>query len=389
MFLYAQSVYIDPSKPLCKQLLLEKTEYIINSDIDMSGKVVVLPSGSSLVFKHGAKIKDGTIVTKSDTKVLNGCFEYTLGCNSYKTYHQRLISSPLIAESCDNVLIKNCIFKFNSNTMVMNCYSVAIYGYEQKSSRIIIEKCQFEVYGVGLFNNTQDSKIHACNFKNMYNTLAVETLYDKHPYRHPENIEISNCNFEITKSSELDISSIWISGISGLKFNRNKIEALCSPILLYCGDGNIALANIEVTGNIFKMKDYYYPQTSTTIQIVGKSYIFMDKDSLFGSNIIISNNSFKCCNNSYYFGDQKERAIGVMFVKDIIIEKNKFTGYSDGIVVFDKFKKYKSPSTSVKMYENIFKEISGNSIHIADGIKFYQIDKSSYKKVNNKIKMGN
>lgn len=353
--------------PLKEQITKNNYTYVIDDLYEANGEVVILPSYSILKFTGRGVLKNATIIAKSNTKILNGKFEYDIMCNTFQTQYGRDFHAPIIIECDSNILIKECEFKIGADKYLDNILAIAVFGYERPSRRIDIIKCTFEAYGVGFFSNTCKSSISNSLFLDMFHTMSIETLYDKKPYWFPNNIKVYCNDINVIKDVGLEVASIWFSGVSNLSFEKNKVKSLYNPIMLYCGDGNIALDNILIRNNDFIMNAVNVDKVSTTIQIVGKSFVYMDEYKQFGENVIVENNVFRCLLD--YNKRGKARAIAAMFVSDISVINNKIIGYDEGVVTFDSFRGYKQPVTDIKIYRNIFSEISDVALIVGSGIK--------------------
>lgn len=373
-------IKITSNRTLKDQFIKNDYTYIIDTIYDAKGEIVTLPLNSTLKFENRGLLRDATIIIKSYSKILNGIFEYDTRANVYKTQYKRNIHAALIVECDSNIIINNCKFIINTDKHSDNKLSIAVLGYKYPSKYINISNCTFKKYGVGFFSNTCKSSIFNSSFYDMYHALSVETLYDKKPYLAPYDIKIHSNNFDIIKNIDLRIASIWISGINKLEFSNNKIKAFYNPIMIYCGDGNISLNDVFIKNNKFTISRYILSKTNTTIQVVGKSFVFMNKHRQFGNNIIIDNNTFEFISKSQKNQNSKVRAIAAMFVSDIYVTNNIIIGYDEGIVAFDSYRGFKQKSTMIKLHNNLFSGIKDNAIIMDNSILDYKIIKNKYEK---------
>lgn len=83
----------------------ENNEFIINNKIDLEGSIVHLPASTSIVFKGGGSIKNGTVILHDN------CGVYGNNTILYAYYKIRgtIVShqSLFVAESCSNIILKD------------------------------------------------------------------------------------------------------------------------------------------------------------------------------------------------------------------------------------------------------------------------------------------
>ena len=262
-----------------KTLITQKnTVYVISDIFDLKGAVVEIPEGTTLRFTDEGEIRHGILKLSSRCRVIGGKFLFSTNDAELFLYNGQRMNSPIVAIDASDIRIEGSRFYYE--TEPNTCYPcIAIYGKELCCTNIRVKKCLFSGTGVGLYSNVEGAIITDNVFENSSQTLAVETLYDNRPYRHPKNVKFSS-NTVTSSTPNLTFPLFWLSGVEGLNISKNRIVTASDAIMLYCGDGNIAMESVTIRKNTFEIAKRKENDDSWKhcIMVRGKSFHIRRKD---------------------------------------------------------------------------------------------------------------
>jgi hypothetical protein len=230
-----------------------------------------------------------------------------------------------------------------------------------------ISNCTFDGDKVAFYSNVYESEISRCRFTNIpFTAIAIETAYDHTPWQHPHDIMICNNYIKQNLDATVDYGNVmWCSGVENLTIKNNDITLL-QGILLYCGDGNVVLKNIDVSNNrITLLADHDGSlKNMATFFLMGKSYQFIS-DKMPEQSVLIKGNYLK----QQMLGESKavqdgNIGISLLFAANVVIEDNTFDGFSVGVDVCDHFKGHYYYVNNIKLHDNIFQNIDRYIINL-------------------------
>lgn len=334
------------------QILRKNTVYVISDIIDLQGAIVAIPEGVTLQFTEGGEIRHGIVKLSSGCKVVGGIFRFSTNDANLFLYREQKMSSPIVAIDVSDIRIEGTSFFYDAapNT---GYPCITIYGKNLCCSNITVKKCQFFRTGVGVYSNVDGAIISDNIFDNSAQTLSVETLYDNRPYRHPKNVKFLR-NTVYSNIPNLTYPPFWLSGVEGLELSKNHIVTASDAIMLYCGDGNIAMERVTIRKNTFEISKRK-PGDDTwkhCIMVRGKSFPYQKEGLNFGNDIVISDNDFLSHDNSVETLGFKNRAVSITWCNDITVKNNQATGFSNFVVVADTFKGYRESVTHITISKN-------------------------------------
>lgn len=334
------------------QISKSNTVYVVSDVFDLNGAIIDIPEKVILRFTEGGGIRHGILKLSNGCTIIGGNFEFSENDALLKIYRDQKMNSPIVVVDASDITIDGARFFYDSEPN-RGYPSVAIYGKELCCTNITIKQCVFSGTGIGVYSNVDGVKIHGNEFENSTHTLSVETLYDQRPYRHPKNVVFSKNTVHNTIPN-LQYPIFWLSGVEGLEVRNNNIVTASDAIMLYCGDGNIAMERVSIRSNSFEMLKSEREDNSwkNCIMVRGKSFPYQKEDLNFGDNIVISNNVFFSHDDSVEDHNMKTRAISITWCKDITVKNNRATGFSNFVVIADVFKGYHESVTCVSISNN-------------------------------------
>ncbi len=374
---YPDLIYhvVNPHTSIDSELIKKNCFYVISSIHDLKGEILTVPEGSVLYFiSEDSGFKKGIVSLSNDCHVIGGTFSFSPGDVDYYLYPGSKMNTPLLIEDVSNVIIEQCHFNYITDED-RPAPSLVVYGNEKQCNNIIIRDNTFNVSGVGFFCDVKNSIIENNIFSNIVRALRIETLYDRKPYRSPDNITIKN-NTITGQDRALSRPLIWISGVRRVFFMNNNVNSSTDELFLYCGDGNIALDTIIVSGNSFTLRESTIVKNiyKHCISVRGKSYPYQQKGTTLGSNVIIKNNSFLSEEPCALTHSKHYRAIAVNFVKDISVNNNSSINFSSFISFSDDFKDLYERCTNVSICGNIIRSTYENAFRFSTDINSCYID---------------
>lgn len=339
-------------EPFRTQITQTNTVYVISEMFDLKGDIVELPEGATLRFMDGGGIEHGILKLSNGCKVVGGKFCFSPSDADMILYPGQKMNSPIVAIDASDITIEGTSFFYNAepNTGIP---CITVYGKERCCKNIKISHCEFNGTGIGVYSNVDGVRISENRFENSTQTLSVETLYDMRPYRHPKNVKFVN-NSVSSSVPNLTYPIFWLSGVEGLEIGNNQIATASDAIMLYCGDGNIAMDKVTIRKNTFELSKRGPDDTiwKHCIIVRGKSFPYQKEGVNFGNSITVSNNEFISQENCTETHNTKNRAISITWCNDITVKNNRATGFSSFVVIADVYKGYHESATNISISNN-------------------------------------
>lgn len=364
------------------QISKSNTVYVVSDLFDLNGAIVIIPEKVPLRFTEGGGIRHGILKLSSGCKICGGYFEFSENDALLNIYRDQKMNSPIVVVDASDITIDGAHFFYDAEPN-RGYPSVAIYGKELCCTNITIKQCAFSGTGIGVYSNVEGVKIYGNEFENSTHTLSVETLYDHRPYRHPKHVLFSKNTVHNTIPN-LQYPIFWLIGVEGLEVRNNHIVTASDAIMLYCGDGNIAMERVSIRKNSFEILKRGPEDNSWKHCIIvrGKSFPYQKEGLNFGDNIVISNNKFLSHNNSVEDHNIKTRAISITWCKDITIKNNQATGFSNFVTIADVFKGYHESVTKVSISNNRVIDTYDKPILIPEEVKNCSIKRNKLMNCN-------
>lgn len=364
------------------QITQKNTVYVISDIFDLRGAIVEIPEGITLRFTDEGEIRHGILKLSSRCRIIGGKFHFSTNDAELFLYNGQRMNSPIVAIDASDIRIEGSSFYYDTESNT--CYPcIAIYGKELCCKNIRVKKCVFFRTGIGVYSNVEGTVISDNVFENSSQTLAVETLYDNRPYRHPKKVEFSS-NTVTSSTPNLTYPLFWLSGVEELEISKNHIATASDAIMLYCGDGNIAMQSVTIRKNTFEIAKREADDDSwkQCIMVRGKSFPYQKEGLNFGNGIMISDNVFLSHDNTVETLSFKNRAISVTWCKDITVKNNRATGFSNFLVVADVFKGYRESATHITISNNKVEDTYDKPILITEEIGRGSIKRNILKNCN-------
>ena len=347
-----RKVVLSDAESFKTQITRKNTVCVISGIIDLKGAIVDIPEGVTLKFTEGGEIRHGIVKLSTGCKVVGGIFRFSTNDAELYLYREQKMNSPIVAIDASDISIEGTCFFYNAEPNT-GSPCVVIYGTDYCCTNIKIKKCVFNGTGIGVYSNVDGATISENIFDNSTHTLSVETLYDKRPYRNPKNVRFLS-NTVTNTTPNLTFPIFWLSGVESLEISKNHIVTASDAIMLYCGDGNIAMDRVTIRKNTFEISRRKPSDDSWKhcIMVRGKSFPYQKEGLNFGNGILIADNDFLSHDNSVETLGFKNRAISITWCNDITVKNNRAAGFSNFVVVADTFKGYCESVTHITISKN-------------------------------------
>lgn len=369
---------------LKKILSKPNVKFIIRYNHKLRGKTIQVGENSMLDFQGGS-LKGGTLVLNNNV-VITGTPVFYYSCTKTDsdtefagyTYQNGicLFRAPVIVKDKSNVVIENAHFIMETQRESVKWHGAIICYGEKECSNIRIINCRFEGGKVAFYSNVHDSEIRDCTFLNMeFTAIAVETAYDHTPWRHPKNISIIGNTIEQSYEAVGETGNvIWCSGVEDLNIENNQLKILQS-IMLYCGDGNVILKNVNVSNNKISLLTGYdgMLKNMAAIILMGKSYPYLS-EIMPEQSVRIKDNYLKCDNVGHKDTSIIDNAgISMLFSSNVTVENNYIYGFSIGVDAGDHFRGKYYHVNGIKIYNNTFDNIVNTAINVDCEPQFFEV----------------
>ncbi len=367
--------YVNRFSNLKRVLSKPDTRFIIRHNHKLRGEIINVGENSILDFQGGS-LSGGSLLL-NDNVIITGSpvFYYSCSSKGSDTEYTGFINqggscvfrSPIIIKDKSNILIENAQFIMKTERDSKKWHGAIICYGEKECKNIIITNCIFDGGRVAFYSNVNNSEINKCKFINIpFGAISIETAYDHSPWRHPKDIRISNNIIEQNFDAKGENGNVmWCSGVEGLTIKNNSFKIL-QGILLYCGDGNIVLKDVEVLNNNITLLTGYdgFLKNMAAISIMGKSYQYLSEKMPEQFVVVKDNFIITETVGNVNASDLDNVGISLLYASNTTILNNVINGFSLGIDACDHFRGNYYHVNRIKINNNRFIDIKKVGINV-------------------------
>lgn len=323
------------------KLVIEKNNWLI---LECDSKIL-LSSGSRLELQTGSKLcMRGGTVSGPGQFIISGfvprlqCFVPCVEDNIFEDSVNLFIDTNSILELDDSTVF---VFKGNQTTLTCKENSTIKFGKGSKlifqdGARINANGCKFVSYdstevwdGIYLDGIAYDT-LKNCTFQSAVNGINITDNYD--PFGSPGAVEISNCTFKNSTSSDL-LNYVYVNNsynvlIKGCNSEKTGTGGFTSGIIAeYCPTNGVVIAdnniNYVTTGiSLLQSSEYIGRNTITGSTNSGTGIYLDNSNGTIEYNTV--NNFQKSVYGSYSSPYMLKNTLSNAYVKNIDLASNSY-----------------------------------------------------------------